>query len=123
MREDGAETALHVIERTSRSTHQLSKRYRAAPSERGMAITAAQQWVLANRPDARPRYDEEIHRARRERFEAVGRDPLVYILASWLELSPTEIGTILQLGSGRKSTSYCSRGAFSAKATTATMSR
>jgi hypothetical protein len=102
IREEGGEAALHVIERRSQSNHQLSKRYRAASSERDTAIAEAQQWVLANRPDASARQEDEICRSRRNRFEAVGRDPLAYLGACSLELSATEVGAILQLGTARK---------------------
>ncbi len=109
IRADGSDDVIHVVTTSTRSSHQLSKRYKAAADPTPLAIAEAESWILANRPDAVERRQTEAAHARdqqaerdRERLAVVGGDVVAYILGRHLELSTTDVGNALGLGSARK---------------------
>jgi hypothetical protein len=109
VRHEGSGDILHVVTAATRSTHQLSKRYRPAEDPTPIALMQAERWVLENRPDAVARREVEREAAReknrtwrRGKFEEAGRDTMAFIMAAGGTASTTEAGKILELGSARK---------------------
>lgn len=97
---DGA--VLHTVDRSSRSSHQLKKAYRAPAPVAEEALEEARAWVLANRPDAAARRDAEAETERQARLAAHDGDLVAYLRSLSLELSPTDVGRALGLGSARR---------------------
>lgn len=104
-----SDNVLHVVHIMTRSTHQLSTRYRPPADPLVAALAEAQRWVLSNRPDAVARQREErettaerVRAGHRQMFEALQGDALAYISSYSATLSPTEVGRTLELGSARR---------------------
>jgi len=102
VRPPNSDEVIHIETASSRSNHQLSKRYRAAADPTDDAIQRAESWILANRPDAVERQHQEYIQRKRVQFASVGGDRLAFVLLQQIELSATEVGKTLGLGSARK---------------------
>lgn len=90
--------------RTSRSSHQLKKKYRAPANVGDLARDDAERWMLENLPRARAAYEVQAELARaaaresaRERFEALGRDPLTYLREQDQLVTVSEMAHILNV--------------------------
>lgn len=108
VRDAETDKVIHTAKQSSRSTHQLSKRYRPADDVRDSVTIKATQWIIDNCPDARIRLAEEHERSRREasneskrRYEELEGDALAYVLELDDLLSATDLARILGLASAR----------------------
>jgi len=97
-----SDEVIHAEAATSRSNHQLNKRYRAAAHRTEDLLDRAKSWILANRPDAAQRHRNAYVQRKRQQLASVGGDRLAFVLLQELELSATEVGDTLGLGSARK---------------------
>jgi hypothetical protein len=102
IRPPDSDEVIHVATASSRSNHQLSKRYRVAANPPEDAVQQAESWILANRPDAVERQRREWVNRKRAQLASVGGDRLAFVLVQQLELSAAEVGKTLGLGSARK---------------------
>jgi hypothetical protein len=114
IRSEGSDDVLHIVTTVTRSTHQLSKRYRPAAEPVSAALAEAQRWVLDNRLDAVVRQREEREAAQeRERARTTDRCSRICVATGSRiigsvsrTLSPSEVAHALELGSARRLNQY-----------------
>jgi hypothetical protein len=106
---DSQGAVIHEVHKSSRSGHQLKRGHRHAVSQWDSAVADVQQWLVANREDARlaaaqaaERQAAEGRENRRQRWESLGSNDLAYALDRDDLLSVTELAVILGFRNARQ---------------------